>query len=560
MVQTNRTRLEIHPGRFYMAAAAIAALFALLVWRVLMLQIVDGEFLQNQGDARTVRMERISAHRGMIQDSQGRPLAVSSPVGSIWVNPREFKASDAAVQQLGEALDIEPSLLRKRLAAAAGREFSYLKRHLPPSDADRVIALDLPGIYRQREYHRYYPAGEVTAQVLGFTDIDDAGQEGVELAFNEWLEGQPGKKMVLKNLYGQVVRDIKPIEDAQAGRNLALTLDLRVQYLAYRELKSAVIRHHAESGSAVVLDVATGEVVAMANQPSFNPNDRATLTASSARNRAVTDLFEPGSTVKPFTVATAFMTAGYHPDTTIDTSPGFYRVGDKVVRDPMNYGMLDVASIVAKSSQVGIARIALTLDAQEIWDTFHRIGFGQDTGLGFPGESSGYLPNHARWTDIDRATFAYGYGLSVTPLQLAEAYLVLASGGIRKQVSIIKATSTEARRVLPQEVARQVLEILEGVVTQGTGSQAAIEGYSVAGKTGTVRKVGTDGYQRAHHLAFFAGIAPASNPRLVAVIMINDPQSEKYGGGAIAAPVFARIMSGALRLLNVAPDRLGKAA
>ena len=393
----------------------------------------------------------------------------------------------------------------------------------------------------------------MAAHVVGITNNDDIGQEGLELSFNKWLAGTPGKKKVLKNLYGEIVRDVKPVVEARPGKALTLTIDLRLQYLAYRELKSAVRHFRAKSGSVVVLDVETGHVLAMVNQPSYNPNNRIDLDLAAVRNRAMTDAFEPGSTVKPFTVGVALQTGRYSPESTIDTSPGFVRVGTFTVRDPSDRGVLSLEDIITHSSQVGISRLALDLNEYEVWDMFQKLGFGRDIGSGFPGESTGYLPNHRRWKDIDRAAFAYGYGLKVTPIQLASAYLTIASGGLKKDVSLIDGLPVQDQRVFSREIAEQLKSMLARVVTDGTATRAAISGYRVAGKTGTVRKVGKGGYQDTRHLAFFAGMAPLDNPRLVGVVLINEPQMDQSGGGTIAAPVFSRVIQHALRVLNVPP-------
>jgi cell division protein FtsI (penicillin-binding protein 3) len=422
------------------------------------------------------------------------------------------------------------------------------------------MSLGVEGVYEEREYHRFYPAGEVAAHLVGFTNIDDRGQEGVELSFNKWLEGTPGKKKVLKNLYGDIVRDIMPVAEAKPGKHLDLSLDLRLQYLAYRELKSAVSYHKAASGSFVILDVQTAEILAMVNQPSYNPNNRVGLDLAAVRNRAVTDVFEPGSTVKPLTVAVALESGRYQSDSLIDTSPGFIHVDNKTIPDPVDFGILDLGGIIEKSSQVGITKLALSLNEFEVWEMFQRAGFGQSAGIGFPGESSGYLPNHRRWEDIERATLAYGYGLSVTPLQLANAYLTIANDGVGRSPSIVRGGQSEQSVVMQPETARELRRMLQGVVLKGTGSKAAISGYSVAGKTGTARKVGESGYEDTRHLAFFAGMAPVDNPRVIGVVMINDPRIGGYGGGAVAAPVFARVMAGALRLLNIPPEELDEAA
>ncbi len=539
--------------RVYLVGMIVLLLAAGMLGRLWYLQIVDRDFLQDQGDARTIRMERINAHRGIIQDRSGKPLAVSTPVLSLWANPSEVLDNDQNLTALTDYLDVDPKTFEKKLESNQRRNFVYLRRHLPPAEARGILELGIRGVYAEREYHRFYPAGEVASHIVGFTNIDDAGQEGLELSFDKWLAGTPGKKKVLKNLYGEIVRDVKPVAEAKPGKSLSLTIDLRLQYLAYRELKSAVQHYQAKSGSVVVLDVETGRVLAMVNQPSYNPNNRIDLDLAAVRNRALTDVFEPGSTVKPFTVGVALQSGRYSPESTIDTSPGFVRVGSFTVRDPRDRGVLDLGEIIAHSSQVGISRLALDLNEYEVWGMFEKLGFGRDVGSGFPGESTGYLPNHRRWKDIDRATFAYGYGLTVTPVQLAAAYLTIASGGIKRDISLIEGVPTQEKRVFPSEIADQLKVMLASVVTEGTASRAAISGYEVAGKTGTVRKIGEGGYQDTQHLAFFAGMAPVDNPRLVGVVLINEPQMEESGGGAIAAPVFSRVIQSALRILNVPP-------
>ncbi|MBO6564616.1 MAG: penicillin-binding protein 2 [Pseudomonadales bacterium] len=543
--------------RVYLVGMIVLALAAGMLGRLWYLQIVDKDFLQDQGDARTIRMERINAYRGIIQDKAGKPLAVSTPVLSLWANPSEVLGKEDADRQdlaaLTDYLEVDKATFEKKLTGNLSRNFVYLRRHLPPAEAREILELGIRGVYAEREYHRFYPAGEVAAHVVGFTNIDDVGQEGLELSFDKWLAGTPGKKKVLKNLYGEIVRDVKPVAEAQPGKSLSLTIDLRLQYLAYRELKSAVQHFKAKSGSVVVLDVETGHVLAMVNQPSYNPNNRIDLDLAAVRNRALTDVFEPGSTVKPFTVGVALQTGRYSAESTIDTSPGFVRVGSFTIRDPRNRGVLKLDEIIAHSSQVGISRLALDLNEYEVWGMFEQLGFGRDLGSGFPGESTGYLPNHRRWKDIDRATFAYGYGLTVTPIQLAAAYLTIASGGIKRDISMIEGVPTQEKRVFSQEIARQLKTMLATVVTDGTATRAAITGYEVAGKTGTVRKIGEDGYQDTQHLAFFAGMAPLDSPRLVGVVLINEPQMDQSGGGTIAAPVFSRVIQNALRILNVPP-------
>jgi cell division protein FtsI (penicillin-binding protein 3) len=534
--------------------AALAFLLAMLggAARLIYIETSEKDFLQNQGDARTIRMERINAHRGMILDRRGNPLAVSSPVVSLWANPSELPVDERRLQPLATGLGVSVEEFREKMQRAQARNFVYLRRRAKPQEADAILSLGISGVYGEKEYHRFYPGGEIAAHVVGFTDIDDAGQEGLELSFDEWLSGKPGKKKVLKNLYGEIVRDIMPIAEAVPGKNLTISIDQRLQFLAYRELKSAVEQYRALSGSFVLLDVQTGEVLAMVNQPSYNPNNRIQLDLSSVRNRAITDVFEPGSTVKPFTVAVALasgLEAGYE----IDTSPGFMRVDDIVIRDPRNRGVLDLGGVLAHSSQVGISRLALSLNEYDIWKMFQTLGFGQATGVGFPGESSGFLPNRRRWQDIERVTFAYGYGLTVTPLQLAAAYSTIASGGVKRDTTMLAGQTGSGQRVMDARVAQHLQSMLGRVVTEGTGKKAAIDAYSVAGKTGTARKIGADGYDDTRHIAFFAGFAPQYAPRFVGVVLINEPQTEQVGGGSIAAPIFSRVMSNVLRLLSVPP-------
>ncbi|HIG40201.1 MAG TPA: penicillin-binding protein 2 [Gammaproteobacteria bacterium] len=547
-------------GRIHLVIAAFVLVTGTMGARIIYRHVVDKDFLQDQGDARTIRMERIHAHRGMIRDRRGKPLAISTPVVSLWANPKELVAQSEKLELLAELLEVDSGKLEEKLKGSSSRNFVYLRRRMPPPEAQKVLDLKIKGVYEEREYQRFYPAGEVVSHVVGFTNLFDQGLEGVELSYDGWLQGMPGKKKVLKNLYGEIVRDIKPVKEAVAGKNLYLNIDLRLQYLAYRELKQAISYYRAESGSVVILDVRNGSILSLVNQPSYNPNNRVGLELSSVRNRSVTDVFEPGSTMKPFTVAVALASGKYQAESLIDTNPGFIRVGSKTIPDPVNLGVLDLGGVIAKSSQVGITKLALSLDAYEVWSMFSELGFGRGAGIGFPGESSGFLPNHRRWKDIERANFAFGYGLMVTPLQLAAAYQVIASDGLKLPVSLVPTGAGTSHRVFSKDVSRALRTMLARAVTEGTGKKAAIDSYTVAGKTGTVRKVGKDGYQDTRHLAFFAGITPVEIPRLVGVVMINDPKGEEYGGGAIAAPLFSRIMTEALRLLNVPPDDLEKAA
>ncbi|QQD19067.1 penicillin-binding protein 2 [Spongiibacter nanhainus] len=556
-----QAKAPISPWRFRLVVGGLLALVLMLLWRTLTLQVLDVDrgyrFLQGQGNARTNRTEVIPAHRGMIADRNGEPLAVSTPVASIWANPQELQGAEQDLPRLAKALDIPQRELRQRLKRFADSQFMYLRRHMAPAEANAVLAEKVPGVYLQREYRRFYPAGEVTAHLLGFTDIDDRGQEGLELAYDEWLVGEPGRKRVLKDLYGNTIREIDAGKAAKPGKDLQLSIDLRLQYLAYRELKAALKRTGAKAGSVVILDAHTGEVLAMVNQPSYNPNNRSQLQPNAMRNRAVIDMFEPGSTMKPLTLAAALESGQYQVDTEINTHPGYTFVGSKKLEDHRNYGVLTVAEILKKSSQVGTTKIALSLDPHEMWELFHRFGLGRSTGSGFPGESSGVMPNRAHWREIERATFAFGYGLTVTNLQLAQAYGVFANDGVFKPVTLIKRSEqSEGRQVLSPDIAAKVVDMLELVTKPGgTGTRARVDAYRVGGKTGTSHKAQAGGYAEDRYFSIFAGLAPASDPRIVAVVTVDEPQGD-YFGGLVAAPVFSQVVADALRLLNVAPDDL----
>jgi cell division protein FtsI (penicillin-binding protein 3) len=551
---------RVHPRSFRVRTACVAAAFALvaagLVWRAIDLQLVDRAFLQSQGNERFTRVAEIAAHRGTVTDRFGEPLAVSTPVDTVWANPRELALSAEQLPRLARALKRDPNELARRVTSNLNRQFLYLARHMQPGEAAKVKALGIPGVYTSREYRRYYPAGEVAGQVLGFTDVDDAGQEGLELAFDHWLAGEDGAKRVIQDNLGRVVQDVESIRPARPGRDLVLSIDLRIQYLAYRELKAAIRAQRARSGSVVVLDVTTGEVLAMVNQPAYNPNDRDQRKPGAYRNRAATDILEPGSAIKPFIVAAALASGRYSDTSVVDTAPGFYKVGTKVIEDKKNLGAIDLATILARSSNVGMARIALSLEPEQIYTTLTRLGFGQVTTSGYPGESAGVLSNYSHWRPIGIATMSYGYGLSVTPLQLAHAYATLGAFGISRPVSFLRVDAPVAgERVLDESAARQLVQMLEAVVTPGgTGLQAAIPGYRVAGKTGTAWKSNAGGYSTDRYMAVFGGVAPATAPRLAAIVVIDEPGAGLYYGGDVAAPVFSRVVGGALRLLAVAPD------
>ncbi|WP_237066198.1 peptidoglycan D,D-transpeptidase FtsI family protein [Microbulbifer guangxiensis] len=562
---------QLQPGiarwRFALVAILLCLLAVVLVLHLARLQVLPEEergyrFLQDQGRARTIRTEEIAAYRGAILDRNGELLAVSTPVQTLWANPQHLKeASAAELRQLAAALEMKPATLAKRLQKYANKEFMYLRRHLSPERAGRALSLDIAGVYSKKEYRRFYPAGEVVAQLLGFTNIDDRGQEGLELAYDNWLSGQPGQQQVLKDLKGRTVQDLATKREARPGRDLRLSIDMRLQYLAYRELKRAVNENGAASGFMVILDTRSGDVLAMANQPSFNPNNRKGATAAAMRNRALIDQFEPGSTVKPLTALAALESGRYRPHTAINTSPGYIRLPGKTLVDPINYGRIDLTRVITKSSQVGITKIAMDLEPNTLRELFYRLGLGEAVGSGFPGEAAGILPSRSRWHPIERANFAFGYGLTVNAVQLAQAYSVIANAGLKRPVSLVLAdgqkASVEPERVVEDALAQQVTAMLETVIgKEGTGRRAAVEGYRVAGKTGTVHKVGSGGYAENRYRSVFAGFIPADNPRLAAVVVIDDPSQAKYYGGEVAAPVFGAVMEGAMRLLQVPPEEV----
>jgi len=528
----------------------------LLAGRMVHLHIADRDFLQEQGDARSVRIDSIPGYRGMIQDRNGEPLALSTPVTTLWANPKQFQASDEQLAALAKAIDMPVARLKRRLAVAEGKGFIYLRRHMIPEEAKIALDLNIAGVYGQPEYKRYYPAHEMAAHLVGFTNIDDKGQEGLELAFDAALKGKPGQKKVLKDRRGHVFRDLQVLERPQPGQDIQLTIDLNLQFMAYRELKAAVDQHGAKAGAVVLLDAESGEVLAMVSQPSYNPNDRSSLDLSALRNRPLIDLFEPGSTIKPLTIASAIASGHYKADDIVDTSPGYLRLGGHSIRDFRNYGPLSLTNIITKSSNVGVAKMALSMPIDTVWSYLQQMGLGQTTGIGFPGEGVGSLVAPRLGQKAKIATMAYGYGLAVTSLQLAQAYQVLANHGVKKYVSLLKrADKLPDERIIPESTANRVVEMMETVTTRGgTGTRAAIPGYRIGGKTGTVHKVGSTGYEY-EYMAIFAGIAPVSDPKVVAIVWVDSPSGREYHGGEVAAPIFGRIMGNALRYLNVAPDK-----
>ncbi|MBY0575989.1 MAG: penicillin-binding protein 2 [Gallionellaceae bacterium] len=525
-----------------------------LMGRGVYLQGIHNDFLQEKGNARYSRVVEVSAHRGMLTDRNGDPLAVSTPVESVWASPSNVEADGKQVKQLAQTLGIGVDELKQRLSDTS-HDFVYLKRQLPPDQARQVVSLNFPGISLQREYRRYYPAGEEAAQTLGFTGQDDNGQEGLELLLQEQLAGKPGSQRVIKDRRGHIVEDAGSLHAPKPGGDIALSLDGKVQHLAYRELEDAIRQHHAKAGAVVVLDAKSGEVLALANYPGYNPNNRGKASAKAMRNRAIADLFEPGSTMKPFTVATAIERGKVHPETVINTEHGVMTVGNKKIHDSHPESMLTVAQVIQKSSNVGAAKMALSLEPQTLWQSLSDSGFGAQTGSNFPGEASGKLRDPKTWRPIEQATMSYGHGLSVNLLQLARAYTVFANNGELKPVSLLRLdTPVVGRKVFSDGTAQALRDMLELVVMPGgTAPLAQVSGYRVAGKTGTAHKLEGGRYVN-RYVASFVGFAPASNPRLVVAVMIDEPSNGQYYGGLVAAPVFSKVTGAALRALNVPND------
>lgn len=558
---SNPTRAEIAPlgsGRFRFMLVVLIVAMTVLVGRIVDLNVLDRVFLQGQGDARTLRVETIDAHRGMISDRHGDPLAISTPVVTLWANPQELPGDDIQRMMLARALGVELDALNARIERYAEHEFMYLRRRMTPAEAQKITALHVPGVYAQHEYKRYYPSGEVTAQLVGVTNVDDRGQEGLELAYNSYLTGTPGKRRVLKDRKGRLVRDLHLIKEAKPGGELTLSIDLRLQYMAYRELKASVDEHNADGGTLVMMDAQTGEVLAMVNAPSYNPNNRADLDIEGLRNQAITDTFEPGSVMKPLAMSAALESGQFSPDTVVDTSPGYMRVDGYTISDFRNYGKLSMGGILLHSSNIGMSRVALQLPEDAIWQRYRELALGQAPESGFPGEAAGSLPTPYNWSDSKRATMAYGYGVAVSALQLASAYTALANQGRQLPPSLLKLDGQDppGKPVIEPQVANNLLGMLEKIVQPGAGgARAMVPGYRIAGKTGTVRKVESSGYQTTAYRSLFAGIAPASDPQIVTVVMIDNAKGQEYYGGLVAAPVFSRVVGKALRLLDVLPDK-----
>lgn len=553
----NDVQAKSYRWRSTLVLALVVLGAAGLAARAVELQLWDHGFLAKQGDDRSMRIVKIAAHRGAITDRNGEPLAMSTPVDSIWVNPQEINDNIDQLPKLAKALQQDPQSLARRITSNLDREFLYLVRHMPPEQAATIKSLGIPGIYSLREYRRFYPAGEVSGHVVGFTTIDDQGQEGLELGYDQTLNGEDGAKRVLQDLFGHSVENVESIRAPKPGRDLATSIDLRIQYLAYRELKSAMKEYQARAGSVIVVDCDTGEVLAMVNQPSYNPNDREQMKPDLYRNRAATDIFEPGSSIKPFIIAAALASGQYRPDSIVDTSGGTIRVGNKTFDDEHDLGVIDLTTVLAKSSNVGTAKVALSLKPEQIWKTLSALGFGQVTGSDYPGESAGMLSHYSHWRPIGIATLSHGYGISVTPLQLAHAYATIGAGGIRRPISFEKVAGPIAgERVMDPKVAKSLVQMMEQVIAGGTGKRAAVVGYRVAGKTGTAWKSFAGGYSTDKYMATFAGLVPASHPKLAAVIVIDEPGGNLFMAADVAAPVFSNILSGALRLMDIGPDDL----
>ncbi len=547
--------LKLPVWRSRVLLACLLLWFIALIVRALYLQGLNNDFLRQKGESRYSRVVEMSATRGMIVDRNNEPLAISTPVESVAASPADIDITPQQMARLAKLLDMNADEIKNKLADTK-REFTYLRRQLPPEQAAKVVELGIPGVFLQREYRRYYPAGDVMAHLIGFTGVDDNGQEALELAFEDVLGGKPGSRRVIKDRLGRIVEDVESIRLPQQGQTIRLSIDTKIQYLAFRELKAAVAAHRAKAGGIVVLDVVSGEVLAMANMPTYNPNNRDNLDPKRMRNRAVTDLFEPGSTLKPFTAAAALEAGSVRPDSVIQTAPGQMTIGGRVIHDAHPQGALTVAQVIQKSSNVGAAKMALALPAETLWTLFSRVGFGVPPQSGFPGEVSGKLRAYSTWRPIEQATMSYGHGISVSLLQLARAYTIFTANGELKPVTLLKRdTPAAGLPVISPETAQAVSRMLEmAVQTGGTAPRAQIPGYRVAGKTGTANKIEGKGYAASKYIASFVGFAPMSNPRLVVAVMIDEPSAGQYYGGAVAAPVFSQVMAGALRLLGVPPD------
>jgi len=552
----------LYPWRFRLMLGLLALMVGAIAWRIIDLQVVDRDFLIGEGNARSLRHIPIPAHRGLITDRNGEPLAVSTPVTTLWANAKELQVAKDRWPALASALGQDPKALAERLEAQANKEFIYLVRGLTPEQGQQVLDLKVPGVYGIEEFRRFYPAGETTAHMVGFTDIDDHGREGVELAYDEWLAGVPGKRQVIKDRRGRLIKDVQVTKNAKAGKPLALSIALRLQYLANRELRNAIIENGAKAGSLVIMDVKTGEILAMVNQPTYNPNNRRNLQPAMMRNRAMIDVFEPGSTMKAISMSAALETGRWKPSDKVEVYPGTLQLGKYTIRDVSRTEgpVLDLTGILINSSNVGMSKVAFDIGGETIYHLAQKIGLGQPTGLDFPGERVGNLPNYRDWKKAETATLSYGYGLSVTAIQLAHAFSVLANNGRMVPLSLIHVDEApKATQVIPENVAKTMQGMLQQVIEAPRGVfRAQVPAYHVAGKSGTARKtsVGTKGYAENSYRSLFAGFGPMSDPRYAIVVVIDEPSKAGYFGGLVSAPVFSKVMSGTLRLMNITPDNL----
>ncbi|MDP3705820.1 MAG: penicillin-binding protein 2 [Legionellaceae bacterium] len=545
-----------HMARLCTIALFFVVLFGVLLWRMIDLTVLDRQFLQGQGNARSLRVVDIPAYRGMILDREGAALAVSTPVQSLWINSKTFAPTKTQLNQLANLLNIPPKTLSKRLKDAHGREFVYVQRQITPMLAKDIIDLNIPGVNFQEEFKRYYPEADSAAQLLGFTNVDDNGIEGLELAYQHWLVGISGKKHVVKDRIGRIIEEMDTFKEPRAGNTLQLSIDRRIQFFAYHELQRTLEQFGAKSGSVVVLDTHFGEVLAIANAPSFNPNARNHYTLDSYRNKALTDTFEPGSIMKPFSIASALDTGHFMPDTVIDTRPSTMLVHGHIVRDVHNYGVLDVTGVLRYSSNVGVTKMVLTSPPEQLIGLLTRCGFARRTESGYPGESEGAIVKITDANPFVLATLSFGYGLSATAMQVAKAYLIFANHGRLLPINLLHHEQlADDEQVISQKTADEVLTMLEAVVNDGTGKSAMVSGYRVAGKTGTARVAGKHGYDEKRYMSSFVGIAPASEPRLIVAVFIHEPTKGGYYGAAVAAPLFAKVMGAALRILDIPADQ-----
>lgn len=554
-VKTTSLR-QLSPIRWRFMLFFCLGLLAVLIARLFTLHITQKQFLNAQGNARTLRTIEIPSYRGLITDRRGTPLAVSSPVDAIWINPKLFNPTLKQLSKLADLLNLDAQEISDKQIQYAQKSFLYLKRGLPPDLANEILLLKIPGLAKKREFKRFYPSGKQAAQLVGFTNIDDQGQSGLELSFDEHLKPKIGKKRVLEDRMGHWIQDVDHFQAPQSGQNISLSIDLRIQNIALQELEQALEKYKAKSATLVMVDVQTGEVLSMVTAPSYNPNNPKERQGEAVRNRALTDQIEPGSTAKAFSILSALSSKQFDPSTPINTHPGRLQIGNHLVKDIRNYGQLTVKEVLKNSSNVGMTKITLSLPSKHLIQTFEQLGLGTETLTPFPGEQKGRLPDPPK-NPFVHATLAFGYGLTVTPLQLASAYATLASGGQKIPITLLKREDpiVKGEQVLPQDVTYATLEMLTEVVSEGTGRRAFISGYLTAGKTGTIRLVGPQGYDPNRHIGLFAGITPAKNPKLATVVIIEEPSERLYYGGLTAAPVYKNVVSKALILLNIPPDQ-----